>query len=237
MVETFKETRQKFLIAALVLTFILLMTSAIFAVEQKMSIADAFFYITISLETFNYRGDYGILLLFVSLFIGVFAVYLFETLVYLIRDEFGGVIYMAQTLRLKDHYIICGGGRIGQHVANRLREKHKRVIIVEKDENVALELKNIGYKVLKENVLEEKTFKMINTSRAKGVFACLGQDVDNFIVILNAKAANKKVIVISRCNSIKNISKFKNLGADEVVLPEIAGADRMIYLEEHFKTK
>ena len=235
--ETFKETREKFIIAALVLTLILLFTSVIFSVEQKMSIADAFFYIIFSLETFNYKGDYGILLLFISFFIGVFAVYLFETLIYLVRDEFGGVVYMAQTLRLKDHYIVCGGGRIGQHVANLLEEKHKKVIIIEKDENVALELKNMGFKVLKENALEEKTFKMVNTSRAKAVFACLGQDVDNFIVILNAKAANKNIVVISRCNSVKNIGKFKNLGADEVVLPEIAGADRMVYLEERFKPK
>ncbi|MEM3191480.1 MAG: hypothetical protein QW292_05175, partial [Candidatus Parvarchaeota archaeon] len=85
--ETFKETRQKFLIAALVLTLILFFTSIIFAVEQRMTIADAFFYIIVSLETFNYRGDYGILLLFVSFFIGVFAVYLFETLIYMVRDE------------------------------------------------------------------------------------------------------------------------------------------------------
>ena len=139
---------------------------------------------------------------------------------------------MAQTISFRNHYIVCGGGRIGERVAINLKERGKKVLIVENNEARAVELKKLGFNVLKENALDEKTFKMANAKKASAVFAALGQDVDNFIVVLNAKAAKKDIRIISRCNSTNNLIKFKELGATDVVLPEIVGADRMIYLLE-----
>jgi voltage-gated potassium channel len=106
------------------------------------------------------------------------------------------------------------------------------VLIIENDDVRAMELKKLGFNVIKENSLDERAFKMANTSKAIGVFAALGQDVDNFIVVLNAKEVNKNIKIITRCNLLKNVNKFKELGADEVVLPEIVGADRMVYLSD-----
>ena len=117
-------------------------------------------------------------------------------------------------------------------MAGLLKEKGKKVLIIENDDVRSMELKKLGFNVIKENALEERTFKMANASRAVGLFAALGQDVDNFIVVLNAKEANKNLRIITRCNMLKNVNKFKELGADEVVLPEIVGADRMVYLSE-----
>ncbi len=230
--DTVKENAQKALIAVIILAVIAFMLTVLIASEQGVSLGDAASSILLALETFNFRSNFGIILLFLSLFIGVFAVYLLEFLVSFIRNEFGGVIYMAQTVRLKNHCIVCGGGRIGETVASLLRERHRATIIIEENELRAVELKKIGFKVLKESALEEKTFKMVNAKQADAVFACLGQDVDNFLVVLNAREASKTAKIFARCNSTKNINKFKQLGATEVILPEIVGAHRMVYLSE-----
>ncbi|MCL4401033.1 MAG: NAD-binding protein [Candidatus Parvarchaeota archaeon] len=230
--DTIRENAQKVLISVIILSFIAAVLVVIIIDEQGVSATDAVASIVLALETFNFKSNFGIILLFFSLFLGVFAVYLLEFLVSFLRNEFGGVIYMAQTIGLKNHYIICGGGRIGERVASLLRERHKTTMIVENDETRAFELKKLGFKVLKENALDEKTFKMANAKHANAVFACLGQDVDNFLVVLNAREASKTVQIFARCNSIKNINKFRQLGANEIVLPEIVGADRMVYLSE-----
>lgn len=230
--DTVRENAQKATVAFLVLFLISAILTLLISLEQGVSIGTAASSILLALETFNFKSNFGVLLLFFSLFIGVFAVYLLEFLVSFIRNEFGGVVYMAQTIRLRNHYIVCGGGRIGERIASLLRDRHKTTIIVEENETRALELKKLGFKVLKESALEEKTFKMVNAAQAVVVFACLGQDVDNFLVVLNAREANKTAKIFTRCNSMKNVNKFRQLGATDVILPEIVGADRMVYLAE-----
>ncbi len=227
-----KESAEKVLIAGLILLSLFVILIVLVSNDQPSSFTSSFLSIIFALETFNFRGVYGPALLFLSLFMGVFAVYLFEFLVSSLRNEFGGVIYMAQYLRLKNHSIICGGGRIGERVAFALKERGENALIIENSEARAIELKKLDFKVLRENSLDEKAMKMANLKRASTIFACLGTDVDNFIIVLNAREMNKNVKIITRCNSLRNISKFKLLGADEVVLPEIVGADRMVYLKE-----
>ena len=227
-----RENGQKLIIAALVLIVIFTIITILISEDERIGFTAAVSTVAVALETFHFDSDFGILLLFFSLFLGVFAVYLLEFLISFIRSEFGGVIYMAKGLRFRNHYIICGGGRIGERVGSLLREKGKKVLVIENDDVRAMELKKLGFNVIKENALDERAFKMANASKAIGVFAALGQDVDNFIVVLNAKEANKNMKVITRCNLLKNVNKFKELGADEVVLPEIVGADRMVYLSE-----
>ena len=235
--DTMREMGQKVVIASAVLVTIFTVLIVLIASEQNISGAAASQQVLTALETFNFKSNFGPILLFLSLFIGVFAVYLLEFFITFIRNEFGGVIYMAQTLRLKNHTIICGGGRIGERVAALLRERHQQAIILETDETRAIELKRLGFKVLRETALEEKSFKMVNVRQAVAIFACLGEDIDNFLVVLNARTANKNVKIITRCNAIKNINKFRQLGATEIVLPEIVGADRMVYLAERSRKK
>ncbi len=226
------ENGQKLVVAAIVLLMIFVIITVLISEDERIGFLSAVSAVGIALETFHFDSNFGILLLFFSLFLGVFAVYLLEFMVSFVRNEFGGVIYMAKGLRFRNHYIICGGGRIGERVASLLKEKGKKVLIIENDDVRSMELKKLGFNVIRENALDERTFKMANAQRAIGLFAALGQDVDNFIVVLNAKEANKTIKIITRCNMLKNVNKFKELGADEVVLPEIVGADRMVYLSD-----
>ncbi len=226
------ESLQKVLVAAIIIIIMVVLLTILISEERGLTFKAAFVSIFVALETFNFDSSFGILLLFLSLFLGVFAVYILEFLVASIRKEFGGVVYMAQSVRLKHHSIICGGGRIGERIAILLKERHKPVIIIESDEIRAMELKKARFKVIRESAIDEKTMKMANIRYADAVFACLGQDVDNFLVVLNAHEAKKDVKIVTRCNAIKNVNKFKQLGASEVVLPEIVGADRMLYLSE-----
>ena len=227
-----RENGQKLLIAAIVLIAIFFVITILISKDENIGLSAAVSTVGVALETFHFNSDFGILLLFFSLFLGVFAVYLLEFLIAFIRNEFGGVVYMAKGLRFRNHYIVCGGGRIGERVASLLKEKGKKVLIVENDDVRIMELRKLGFNIIKGNALDERTFKMANANKAVGLFAALGQDVDNFIVVLNAKEANKNLKIITRCNMLKNVNKFKELGADEVVLPEIVGADRMVYLSE-----
>ncbi len=235
--DSVRENGQKLLVVVTVLIIILIVLVVLISNQNKVSYVAALGDILTAIETFNFSSSFGVILLFLSLFIGVFAVYFLEFLISVLRNEFGGVIYMAQTLRLKNHYIICGGGRIGERIAFLLREQHKPIIILENEETRAVELKKLGFKVLRESALDEKSFKLANAERAVAIFACLGQDVDNFLVVLNAREANKNAKIFTRCNSIKNIKKFVQLGANEVVLPEIVGADRMVYLSQRERKK
>jgi len=45
---------------------------------------------------------------------------------------------MKNIKKLRNHYIICGGGRVGQHIAELLAKKKKDMVIVEKDEVISV---------------------------------------------------------------------------------------------------
>ena len=76
-----RENGQKLLIAALVLIVIFTIITILISEDEKIGFTTAVSTVAVALETFHFSSDFGILLLFFSLFLGVFAVYLLEFLI------------------------------------------------------------------------------------------------------------------------------------------------------------
>lgn len=227
MDEEIRENLYRVIIASSVLLLVFLLLVFLVALETDSSFESALGNVIYSLETFNFVSKYGPLVLFFSLFLGGLATYILEFLINVLRKGVGGALYMRQFIRMKDHFIIIGGGRIGTRIAENLYKAGRKFIIIEKDENRAIELKNMKFRVYLGDGTSEKVLKRVGIEKARGVFCCLGEDVSNLVAAINARSMNKDAIIISRCNSPSNASKFKAFGVDYVMLPEIIGADSM----------
>ncbi len=83
-----RENGQKLLIAAFVLIIIFTIITILISQNEKIGFVAAVSAVAIALETFHFDSNFGILLLFFSLFLGVFAVYLLEFLISFIRSRF-----------------------------------------------------------------------------------------------------------------------------------------------------
>ncbi len=128
---------------------------------------------------------------------------------------------MEKKLRnLKDHYIICGFGRMGTIVKERLEEVKLPFVIVENDEEKIEELKQTsGCLFIEGNATYEEILIKAGVKKAKGLAALLPSDADNLYLVLTAKQVNPSVFVLSKAMDEEAEKKILQIGANKVVSP------------------
>ncbi len=132
--------------------------------------------------------------------------------------------------RLKDHYIICGYGRIGSIVARELLRENCKIVIVDKNPDVINELKEKGYFYVEGDATSDETLLQAGLKRAKAVITTLTSDAQNIYVTLSVKQLSPSTEVIARAEDESSIPKLKYAGADRVLTPYLIGGLRMAQL-------
>ncbi len=128
---------------------------------------------------------------------------------------------------LKDHYIICGYGRIGALVAEMLRERSVHLVVIDNHEEATRRLEAEGIHYVLGSATEEETLLRAGVERAKGLVATVSSDADNVYIVLTAKGMRPDIFVIARATEPGSEKKLKRAGADKVVSPYFIGARRM----------
>ena len=132
--------------------------------------------------------------------------------------------------KMKNHYIICGYGRMGAVIAKELHDKDIPLVIVELDQEKVDKISDLGYKSVLGDATFEKTLEEAGIHKAAGIVVCLNNDPDNLFVTLTARSLNHDAFLVSRCSQINNKPKLKQAGANKVVNPYTAGGHRMAEL-------
>ncbi len=130
--------------------------------------------------------------------------------------------------KLKNHYIVCGGGQTGRSLVSELLDNNEQVVLIEPDKKkLALfeSLENMLY--IHGDATEDKNLLTAGIDRANGIIIGLPSDKDNLYITMTARMLNKKIRIISRIIDPKIESKLKKAGADGVVSPDHIGALRM----------
>ncbi len=66
---------------------------------------------------------------------------------------------MKTVLSMSGHAVICGGGRVGMHIAGLLAAKNEPLVIVESDEETTTALRELGYFVATGDARDEETLR------------------------------------------------------------------------------
>jgi voltage-gated potassium channel len=131
--------------------------------------------------------------------------------------------------QLRDHYIICGVGRVGGNVALELSHTGREFVGI--DHNVpALERyeeKFPDHLYLNGDGGDDELLLKAGIRHAAGVFAVTGDDNQNIVIALTAKQLNPAVRVVARCHEVRNIEKARKAGADATVSPDFTGGLRI----------
>jgi voltage-gated potassium channel len=129
--------------------------------------------------------------------------------------------------KLRDHFIICGAGRVGSHLIRGLLGGAETFIVIEKDRQKVAELQELGVIVLVRDATLEESLREAGVERARGLAACLPDDADNVYVVLTARDLNPKLHIVARAAEEQAESKLIRAGANRVVAPTIIGGHRM----------
>ena len=151
--------------------------------------------------------------------------------------------------RLRDHYIVCGVGRVGRNVADELAATHRRYVVIDEDiASINLHLEKYPDQLyIHADACDDDVLERAHIETASGVFAVTGDDNRNLVISLTAKQLNPAARVVARCHEIRNVPKIQKAGADVIVSPDFTGGLRIAsamlrpnvvsFLDEMLKTE
>ena len=141
----------------------------------------------------------------------------------IIEQEFGEVLGKRRNKRmidkLKDHYIVCGFGRVGRGAAAELQHAHVPFVVVDMNpERVEMAIAS-GMLAVAADSTRDETLRQLGIDRARGLVAALATDADNLFVLLSAKGLNRRIYVAARAAEESAEEKMRRAGADAVFAP------------------
>jgi voltage-gated potassium channel len=131
-----------------------------------------------------------------------------------------------EVANLRDHYIICGAGRVGASVARELARKPCPFVVIESEEKSLAEL-DTRWLALVGDAASEKTLREAGIERARGLVAATTTDATNIYIVLTARSLNPRLKIIARASEERAEKHLKTAGADVVISPYSSAGHRI----------
>ena len=144
-----------------------------------------------------------------------------------LRAIFGRRKLGKQIKSLRDHYIICGYGRIGKIICQELSMRSIPLVVIEKDEQARKGLEHDDILYLDLDATQEEVLVETGVHRAKGLISVVGSDPENVYICLTARGLNHGLYILSRAENEGTEAKLLQAGANKVILPYRIGGRRM----------
>jgi voltage-gated potassium channel len=129
--------------------------------------------------------------------------------------------------KLKDHYIICGFGRIGHLICREFHSRPMPFVVVEKDPHLIERINREGYMYVDGDATDDETLLAAGIDLAKGLVTAVTSDTDNVYITLTARGLNPKLFILARAGEEGSEKKLMRAGASKVISPYTIGANRM----------
>jgi voltage-gated potassium channel len=145
-----------------------------------------------------------------------------------LRAQFRRRQMEARIRKMRDHYIVCGYGRMGHQIVAEFQARKIPFVVIESVAEVAAQLETDGIACIAGNATEEESLRAAGVEHAKGLVTVVTTDADNLFIVLTAKQMNPKLYAVTRCADESSHAKLKRAGADRVVSPYVMGGRRMV---------
>ncbi len=129
--------------------------------------------------------------------------------------------------RLKNHYIVCGCGRIGKVICNKLLRENFDLAVIDKNPNLVEALENMKVPYICGDAGDEAVLLKAGLERAKTLIAALATDTENVFLVLTARQLAPDLNIVARAGSEAAKAKLRAAGATTVEAPYETGAATM----------
>jgi voltage-gated potassium channel len=131
---------------------------------------------------------------------------------------------------LRDHYIICGYGRVGRRIADEFRAAGATYVVVDFSEDAVEAARERGDLLIEGNGTDDDDLQQAGLPRARGIVAASDSDADNLYIALSARTARPDLLIVARASNEDAAKKLQLAGADRVVQPYLAAGRVMANL-------
>jgi voltage-gated potassium channel len=143
------------------------------------------------------------------------------------RDFLGKRKLLKHIKKLKNHFIICGFGRIGEIIARQLTDAGQAVVVIETAPELVARLEESGYYFVGGDATKEEVLLEAGIDRAQGLVAVVSSDAGNVYITLTARSLNPQLFIVARGEELGSEKKLIRAGADRVESPYELGGRKM----------
>jgi voltage-gated potassium channel len=209
-----------------------------FRLIENYPVFDAFYMTLITITTVGYQELYPlshagrIFNSFLILF-GVSAMFfavgaMTQTIIeFQLQDRYGERKKKRAIMRMKDHFMVCGFGRVGRNAAFELQRAGVPFLVIDRSEQRVERATQAGMVAIKADAMQDEVLREAGIERARGFIAALATDADNVFVILSAKTLNPQLTVVTRASEEDAEEKLRRAGADTVFSPYSMAGHRL----------
>ena len=144
-----------------------------------------------------------------------------------LRADLGVARVKRGVAKMKNHMIICGGGRTGEVIADEFRSEGLDFVVIEQDPKSLKELRKKGIPVVEGDATKDEVLIEAGVERASGLVSTLPLDADNLFLCITAKELNKGLEIVTRASSKEVAKRLYSIGVKKSVMVEEIGGRRL----------
>ena len=233
---------KKTFVGGLLFLSIILLGTGGYVLIEKYSFLDGLFMTMITITTVGFSeviplSPNGKLFTMLLIVLGVgFVMFVFGKITEAVvegglRTVYGRMNMNKKVAKLKNHYIVCGFGRIGRVICKLLHDDNHPFVVIDNNPYEIKTIEEKGYLFLEGEAADDETLIKAGLKKAKGLIAVVSSDADNVFIVLSARGLNKDLFIMARSSGTEGLeTKLLRAGADKVISPYYIGGCRMAQL-------
>ncbi|MBW2016897.1 MAG: potassium channel protein [Deltaproteobacteria bacterium] len=131
---------------------------------------------------------------------------------------------------IKNHFIVCGFGRIGRIICRELKAHNVPMVVIDNRPEARQALENEDIPFIIDDATNEEVLLEAGIKRAKGLVSVVASDADNLFITMSARGLNPSLFILARAEEEQTEKKLKRAGADRVGMPYLIGGQKMAHI-------
>ena len=131
---------------------------------------------------------------------------------------------------LRDHFIICGYGRMGTQIVAEFEHQKVPYVVIDQTEEALERIRSEQRLHIEGDASREEILKLAGIERARGLVSAVDSDERAVYIVLAARALNPSLYIIARAGRPESIRRLELAGATRMISPYLMAGHRMAEL-------
>jgi voltage-gated potassium channel len=231
----------RFRLAGILLAIVVVVGVAGYMLIDRWSFLDSFYMVIMTIATVGYgevhpQGAAGRIFTSGLIVIGVATMlYGFGLFAQTLTDNAYGTYRRERQLQrhldqLRDHFIICGYGRIGTQIVAEFEDHKVPYVVIDQTEEALGRIRAEARLHIEGDASKEEVLKLAGIERARGLISAVDSDERAVYIVLAARAFNANLYIVARASRPDSLRRLELAGATRVVSPYVMAGHRMAEL-------
>lgn len=228
----------RFRLAVILLAIVIVVGVTGYKLINGWDLLDSFYMVIITISTVGYtevhpQGAAGRLFTSGLIVVGVGTMlYGFGVFAETLADNAFGRYRRERQLQrelnqLRDHFIICGYGRIGTQVVAEFEDHKVSYVVIDQTEEALERIRAEGRLHIEGDASKEEILKQAGIERARGLISAVDSDERAVYIVLAARAFNPNLYIVARAGRPDSIRRLELAGATRTISPYVMAGHRM----------